>query len=159
MNETGEYCRSLLDNVMKNVDVDEIQMDEMWSYAIVKQRRIKDHHPVDAGDWFIFSGICPISKAVISHRVGRRNEVTTDDFVEDLANRIVGRFQLSSDAWGSYKPAVLSHLGGRVDYGTLHKTYKTDPNPADPARYTPAKCVAVQWQQVAGAPDPSMSRE
>lgn len=154
LNETGERCRELLDRTMRNVDVAELQIDEQWTYAFAKDAHVREDHPDDAGSWFIYSAIDPCSKAVICHRVGRRTEETTYDFIADLATRFEGRVHLSSDAYGAYRGAVAESLAGRVDYGTMQKTFKSAPNPSDPARYCPATCVAVQWHQVMGEPDP-----
>ena len=152
LNESGRHCRTVLDERMRNLEVDEIQADETWTYCVCKDARIRADHPSEAGSYFLFIALDPCSKAVVAFRLGRRNNRITDEFIKDLASRIDGRFHLSTDAWGAYPHPVHRHLNGRVDYGQLIKSYGQPDDPDARHRYTPPKVVSVQWRSVAGYP-------
>lgn len=129
------------------------EVGETWSYLTCKQIRCQPKHGPDAGDQFLYIGLEQSSKAVISHVLGRRNDVVTDQFIADLASRVVGRFHLASDGWAAYPRAVARHLQGRVDYGQQIKSFGHPNDPDAMRRYAPPKVTAVQWRSVAGYPN------
>lgn len=50
------------------------------------------------------------NKLIISHYTGKRDAESTDIFVEDLASRITGRVQITSDAFSAYPSIIREHL-------------------------------------------------
>ncbi len=74
--------------------------------------------------------------------IGKRNQTTTDVFVEGVRQATArGQFQLTSDGWQPYKSAVTTTLSDRVDFAQLIKVYRA-PN-KDEHRYSPAEVAAV----------------
>jgi len=61
-------------------------------------------------------------------------------------------FQLTTDGWHIYPPAIGDSLAGQVDYAKLIKTYR---NPREgEQRYSPGEVVSVEPVPVMGQPDP-----
>ena len=73
-------------------------------------------------------------------------------FLEDLAGRLRGRVQLTTDGHGAYLAAVEHAFGIDIDYAMLVKLYGSDPE--QEKRYSPAKCVGTESRTVRGKPDP-----
>ena len=97
----GENCERLLEERIRNVPVDDVQLDEIWTYVQKKERRkaFDERHRTDIGDQFVFIALERNSKLVISWHLGRRDGVNTQDFITKLRDaKAPGRFQVSSDA-------------------------------------------------------------
>ena len=73
-------------------------------------------------------------------------------FVSDLAERLAGRTQLTSDGLKLYVEAVEDVFGGDVDYSQLVKLYGAAAE--NEARYSPATCLGCIAKPVMGNPDP-----
>ena len=91
------------------------------------------------------------TKLVPAYRVGKRDRANTHAFIEDLASRLAGRIQLSSDMLETYVQAVEDGFGrDRVDYGRIVKHYET--TPTGPGRYSPPQVVSTSHDVVIGNP-------
>jgi hypothetical protein len=71
----------------------------------------------------------------------------------DVASRIYGRVQITTDGWISYPDVIRKHLLGRLDYAVIHKIYSREEDLTDSdRRYSPPKCVAKHVKVRAGCP-------
>ena len=75
------------------------------------------------------------------------------DFMQDCADRIRGRVQVTTDGHRAYLDAVEGAFGMEVDYAQLRKIYRA-PTDAEQRRYSPAKCIGADMKVVSGNPDP-----
>lgn len=93
------------------------------------------------------------SKLVLTHYLGKRTAESTDRFISQLAlaTAPTRRYQLTSDGFAPYKPAVKSFLRGRVDFAQLVKVYAS-PREGE-QRYSPAEVVDAVPEKVMGNPD------
>ena len=48
---------------------------------------------------------------------------TTDDFIQDLRQRVIGLPEISTDGLHPYKNAIRDAFGKRVAHGVINKTY------------------------------------
>jgi IS1 family transposase len=75
------------------------------------------------GDQYVYIAMAGTQKAIISYRVGNRNDENTDAFQQDLRERIINAPEISSDAWPAYEGAVEQAFGSscfvRPDYQDL----------------------------------------
>jgi hypothetical protein len=71
--------------------------------------------------------------------------------MQDCAERIVGRPQITTDALRHYLTAVEDAFGGNADYAMLHKIYGAPT--LDESRYSPATCIGCDMKVVSGDPD------
>ena len=152
MVEVGGGCARLLDEEMRDLSCQRLQVDEIWSYVGKKQAQLK---PGDdrsrLGDQWTFVALDPDTKLVPTHLVGKRTRKNAVAFMNDLSGRLDNRVQISSDALSSYVDAVERAFGADVDYGQVVKFY--DAEPIGPGRYAPPRVVSQKKAVVAGNPD------
>ena len=84
--------------------------------------------------------------------LGGRSASDAHEFVSDLASRLRGRVQMTSDGHRPYLEAVEGAFGADIDYAMLVKLYGQDPE--NERRYSPAKCIGAIPTVVTGRPDP-----
>jgi len=73
----------------------------------------------------------------------RRDGVTAQAFIRDLADRLATRVQLTTDGHKAYLEAVEGAFGNAIDYALLIKMYQGDSGKRVPAerRCSPAVCA------------------
>jgi len=69
-------------------------------------------------------------------------------FVADVASRIPGRVQISSDALRAYQDAIEQVYGTEVDFAQIVKTYEHDHSQHPEHKYSAPKFVAVDKRAV-----------
>ncbi len=153
--EVGEVCAEYQDFAFRNLKSKRLQLDEQWAWIYCKQKNrteeIARKNP-DAGDIWLWVCIDADSKLVPSWRLGQRDLATAKDFVEDIANRVKGRVQITTDQLRTYLNVVEDAFGGQADFAQLHKIYRASGDPD--TRYSPAKCIGCEMKEVSGRPDP-----
>ena len=105
----------------------------------------------EAGDVWLWVATDADTKLVPHWRLGARNLKACYWFMHDLAERLEGRFQLTTDGFSAYAQVVEAVFGKEIDYGQLIKIYGTTGGPA--GRYSPAECVGARAKKVLGNPD------
>ena len=151
--DAGKVCAEYHDANVRNVKVARVQVDEIWSFTYAKQKNVasaKDA-PEGAGDTWTWTAIDADSKLIVSYLVGGRDAEYAVAFIQDLAERVTGRFQLTSDGLNAYLGAVEDAFGIDVDYAQLVKIY--GPTIGGLGRYSPAECKGTRIRRVAGDPD------
>ena len=97
------------------------------------------------------------TKLIISHLTGKRDYSNTNDFVADLAERVDGVVQITTDGWPAYPDTIRAHLLGRLNYAVMQKVYGKHQNPLDKFnpnhRYSQPKCTGIELRTIAGVPD------
>jgi IS1 family transposase len=101
----------------------------------------------DSWSWF---AIDANSKLILSHVVGKRDDATCDTFLSRLNRATTGRTQVTADGFRTYTYSVPSHLGSRVDFAQLIKTYKSSQTET---RYSPATIEKIEKVVRFGNPD------
>src|SRR5580700_10141553 len=153
--EVGEVCAEYQDYAFRNLQSKRLQLDEMWAWIYCKEKNrteeIARMNP-DAGDVWLWVAVDADSKLVPSWRLGQRDLATATDFVNDLASRVKGRVQITTDALRTYVNVIEDAFGSEIDYAQLHKVYRA---PAEnEVRYSPARCIGCATKDVTGNPDP-----
>jgi len=152
MIRVGDVCALFMDHEMRDLTCRHLQMDEIWCYVGKKQRHLKpSDDPAQNGDFWTYVALDTNSKLVPAYRVGKRDGANTRAFVSDLASRLDGRVQLSSDALEAYVDAVEQGFGSDVDYGRIVKHYEA--TPVGPGRYSPPKVASTTREQIMGTPE------
>jgi IS1 family transposase len=154
LEDAGRFCAGFHDAKVRNVNAKRVQVDEIWSFTAAKQKNVaKMKSPVDgAGDTWTWTAIEADTKLIISHFVGGRDGDCAAWFMQDVADRIAGRIQLTSDGHKAYLDAVEGAFGADVDYAMLVKIYGASSDGAK-GRYSPAECIGAQKHRVEGKPD------
>ena len=153
LNAVGEKCAALHDRLVRNIQTDALQLDELWSRVGISQRRTTPDD-IERGDQYTFLAITAREKFIVSYHTGKRDLGNTDTFVEDVAKRIVGRIQVTTDSFRPYLKIVRKHLLDRLDFATLQKIYAIPFDAKSEAwrRYSPPQCTGVKIKVRAGAP-------
>lgn len=149
--DAGKLAYNWHDMTVRNLPTERVQMDEAWSFVHSKQKNVKpENWGKGHGDAWTWVSLDADSKLVINWLVGGRDSHYGRLFVEDLADRLQDRVQLTSDGWNVYRDAVERAFGGKVDFGMLIKQYKHE---AGSGRYSPPACVAARREPIEGNPD------
>jgi IS1 family transposase len=151
--DLGAACARYQDVTMRNLRCQRLQCDEIWSFCHSKQKNVQPQHQgiLGYGDVWTWTAIDADTKLVPSWFVGRRDGETAAIFINDLASRLTGRVQLTTDGHKPYLEAVEGAFGADIDYAMLIKLYGTDPE--SETRYSPAKCVGVDQRVIQGNPE------
>jgi IS1 family transposase len=150
--DAGKACMAYHDEHVRNVDAVQVQVDEIWSFTYAKQRNVETAKaaPEGAGDTWTWTAIDADSKLIISYLVGGRDAEYAVEFIQDLADRVKGRIQLTSDGYNAYIGAVEDAFGEDIDYAMLVKQYGEAPGPK--GRYSPAICTGAKKRRIVGHP-------
>jgi IS1 family transposase len=153
--EVGEVCADYQDQVFRNLRSRRLQLDEMWSWIYCKEKNrteeIARKNP-DAGDVWLWVCVDADSKLVPSWRLGQRDLATATDFVNDIAMRVRGRVQVTTDALRIYLNVIEDAFGSAVDFAQLHKVFRAPME--NETRYSLARCIDCTTKDVMGNPDP-----
>lgn len=148
----SERCERLLGSKLRNVPVKDIQADEIWSFIGKKEKRVRPEDDQNLGDCYTFVAIDRDTKVVLNFAVGKRDQQTTDVFIEGLRLATAHqRFQITTDGFAPYRTSIADTLGDRVDFAQLIKVYRASP---DERRYSPAEVVSTETVIGIGQPNP-----
>lgn len=152
--DAGRFCAGFHDVKVRGVAAKRIQVDEIWSFTAAKQKNVAGMKaPVEgAGDTWTWTAIDADSKLIVSHFVGGRDGECAQWFMNDVADRLTNRVQLTSDGHKAYLEAVEGAFGADVDYAMLVKLYGASPESAK-GRYSPAECTGIRKTRIEGKPD------
>ncbi|MBI2815839.1 MAG: IS1/IS6 family transposase [Acidobacteria bacterium] len=151
----GDHCERLLEKRICNVSVNDVQLDETWSYVFKKEGH-KWMYEMDnerIGDAYTFIGIERDSKLIVAWHLGKRTSESTNVFIEKLRKATGNnRFQISTDGFPAYPPAIENTFGADVDNGQIVKTYGK-PEEGRAERYSPGEVINAIPTRVFGDPD------
>ena len=151
----GEKCEKLMGRLLVNIPVKDVECDEIWGFVGKKEghKTHEDARDETIGDAYCFVAIERNTKLVLNFALGRRNQATTDIFIEGLRHATADKhFQITTDGFRQYIKAIDGTLADRVDFAQLIKVYST-PREGE-ARYSPAEVVDTEVVPVLGNPDP-----
>jgi IS1 family transposase len=153
--ELGAACADYMDKTVRNLSTSRLECDEIWSFIAAKEKTIKKNPKIlttnpDAGDTWTWIAMDADSKLVISFYIGSRTANVCRAFMDDVASRIAGRVQISTDGLHQYREAIESAFGGRADYGQVVKIFQTG---RGNGRYSPPECIGIKKEMVSGNPD------
>jgi len=124
MVEAGEKCGAFLRQTIRNVPVNDVQVDEVWGFVRMKEKtRQRKNRPEEFGDVWCYTAIERDTKLILTWHVGKRTPMDTAEFADNLYHATQGRFQLTTDGYRPYLTAIPAIMGGRVDFATLVKVY------------------------------------
>jgi transposase-like protein/IS1 family transposase len=149
----GEKAERIMAEKIRNVKVRDVECDEVWAFIGKKQKRVRPEDDPNFGDCYTFVAIERHSKLVLQISMGKRDQGTTDVFVEGIRHATAGgKFQITTDGFAPYRSAISTTLHDRCDFAQLIKVYRA-PSEGE-ARYSPAEVASVEVVPVCGQPDP-----
>ena len=150
----GDHCERLLEERLKDAPVNDLQLDEIWSFVFKKEGH-KWMHEMDnqrTGDAYTFIALERDSKLVVAWHLGKRTAASTNEFIAKLRKTTPDtHFQITTDGFTAYPPAIDNTFGIDVDYAQLVKVYGQPEEGRE--RYSPAEVINAVPTPVIGSPD------
>jgi IS1 family transposase len=152
--DVGAVCALYQDEHLRDLSCKRIQCDEAWSFVYSKARNVPEKYRgvFGFGDVWLWTAICADCKLMPSWYLGKRDADAAWTFMQDLANRLANRVQLTTDGYGAYLEAVDGAFGTSIDYAMLVKEYGSAPE--GEKRYSPAVCLGAHRTVIHGSPNP-----
>jgi IS1 family transposase len=153
--DLGEACAEYQDGVLQDLPCKVIEVDEIWSYCYAKQKNVPEQFKGTPGygDVWTFTAICADTKLAPTWLVGERTSDDAEFFLTDLASRLEGRVQLSTDGHAIYEGTVGPSFRHNVDWAQIQKHYAADPKQT--GKYSPGVCIGTKRRAMKGDPDPA----
>lgn len=149
--DAGRVCHEHHDRLVRDLATQRIQADEAWGFVGCKDKA-KRRGAKGYGSAWTWVAQDADTKLVISFLVGDRDAGHANAFMDDVASRVSGRVQLSSDALAHYREAVRGAFPDGVDFAIVVKTYAAAPK-EEARRYSPSVCIGCSKEPVFGEPD------
>jgi IS1 family transposase len=149
----GEGCLRLHSGMMRDLQVNRIELDEIWQFVGKKQKKVTPEDGNMVGDQYTFIALAGAAKAIITYRTGKRTRENTELFLNDLRARVVGSPEISADGFNPYPWAVANAFGEQCKFGVIEKHYAVNGSPEAARRYSPGQVVSVSKNAVFGRPD------
>jgi IS1 family transposase len=152
--DLGEACAEYQDGELVDLPCKVVEADEIWSFCYAKQKNVPEQFKGTPGygDVWTFTALCADTKLVPSWLVGERTMDDAEIFLTDLASRLTGRIQLSTDGHRIYEGTVGPSFRHQVDWAQIQKTYAADPT--EGRKYSPPACTGTKVRVLKGDPDP-----
>lgn len=152
--DLGTACAIYQNETLRNLPCKRVQVDEIWSFCYSKQKNTPPNiRGLGRGDVYTWVAIDADTKLVPSWLVGTRDAEYAHTFIGDLATRIKGRTQLTSDGHKAYLSAVEDAFGSEIDYAMLVKMYGAVDGSQQERRYSAGECCGAVKGAVCGDPD------
>ena len=153
--DAGEACMAYHDEHVRGLRSKRIQVGEIWAFVYAKEKNVPHAKkaPYGAGDVWTWLALDADHKVMVSWVVGPRTGDSAWELMQDLAERIVGRVQITTDGLLAYLDAVEGVFGADVDFAQLIKVYGPAQGDEHERRYSPATCRGVRVSEVTGRPD------
>jgi IS1 family transposase len=151
--DLGEACAAYQDGQLQALPCSVVEADEIWSYCYSKQKNVPEQFKGTPGygDVWTFTALCADTKLVPTWLVGERTMDDAEVFLTDLASRMMGRIQLSTDGQRIYEGTVGPAFSQEVDCAQIHKKFASS---ADAGKYSPPVCIGTKKIALKGNPDP-----
>lgn len=149
----GIAAQKYHDETVRNVTSKRVQCDEIWAFCGCKEANIPDEHRGEFGygDVWTWTALDADTKLIVSWLVGNRDADTANAFMQDVADRLTERTQLTTDGHHQYLEAVDGAFGCNIDYAMLLKIYGSDPQ--SERRYSPPVCLGTETRVISGNPN------
>jgi len=153
--DLGYACADYHNKHVRGLKVRRLQADEIWCFVGSKKKNASDEKKSQGwGDAWTWVAIDADTKLCVSYYVGGQSQLSAYEFMQDAADRVTTRLQLTTDGNRKYLEAVEGSFGFNVDYAMLEKHYGPYQGITPEMRYSPAKCIGCTQKRIYGKPDP-----
>lgn len=125
LKHAGTRSYDLLRSKLQDVKPGRIEADETWTYVLKKANKEIDPE-LDLnpwGDFYVFLAVESDTKVLFMPTIGKRTELATERFANDLRQSVTGRFQITTDGYRPYKNKLREAFGNRIDFAQLYKEH------------------------------------
>jgi len=168
MAQLEKACRAYMDRHFRNLTLNHVEVDEIWTFVEKKQGRLTPEEKAerfDVGEVYLWTALDQETKLVPSSVVGKRSADNARRLMVDLSHRLTmpkphqsdphdyqsGGYlhitQISRDGFSGYPEAVDLAFGPYVEYGQIIKDYR---NAGQPGRYAPPEMVGTERKGIFG---------
>jgi IS1 family transposase len=154
LEDAGPACLEYQDKTLRNLTTKRVQADEIWSFVYSKQKNVPQDRrgQFGYGDVWTWTALDSDSKLIICWYLGRRDADAAYAFMNDLADRLTNRIQLTTDGHHAFLSAVDAAFDRQIDYAMLVKKYGAAPE--SEKRYSPPICLGADKTEIRGLPGP-----
>ncbi len=153
MVRAGRNCEQFLEAAIRNVNCQDVECDELWSYVYCKEKtRQARHYNQTVGDCYVFTAVERHTKLFLTYHVGKRDAVSTTSFVRKLRQATSGNFQISTDGWSAYTLSIPMVFGWKQDFAQVIKIFSSVKVEGE-ARYSPPEIADIRKNVISGYPD------
>jgi hypothetical protein len=153
----GQKASAVLDDKIRSVKSDFVQVDELLSFVRKKQQYAGDDET--CGNFYTHLSVCRDSKLIVNFQVSKRHREDSLVFMQDLKNRMTGRFMLTTDGLPTYvrKTGVVREVfGNTIDHASEVKVFSKE-NPFSIWRGRLPAVVRINRKARIGNPDLNMA--
>lgn len=111
--KAADYLQTIQDHILKELNVIECQVDEMWSFVLMKRKTAKEKNIENTekiADQWIFIAIDAVNKIVIHWKVGKRTLDDAKMFIKELKEKLASNPLFTTDELPAYEEAFLSNF-------------------------------------------------
>jgi transposase-like protein/IS1 family transposase len=148
----GQKSFELLDQRIRHIQPRYVQADELHTFVHTKEAHLSPDDPSEWGDCYTWLALDAETKLILAFHLGKRDAQNAMVFAGSLADHIEGKFQLTTDAFNGYFPAIARTFAPDIDYGQLSKMYGK-PDNSGPGWYGPPQVIAAIPKPKIGKPD------
>jgi len=155
--EVGPQCEAFHQRFVHDVPCKRVELDEMHEFVYGKSRCLPPELRDQEGYGTVWTWLrITDSRLIVSYLVGRRDLAACKRFVGDVAYRVRGKVQITTDAYGTYPAAITEHFrASMVSFGTVEKEFEDGGDSKRPeARYSPGRIRRCVKKSAVGDPDP-----
>lgn len=150
----GRKCARLMGAKVRNHPFQFVQVDELFCFVRCKEKQNTEHRR-NIGEQYVYLGVDAPSKFIINYAVGKRDAITTQQYIQDLKKRVKAPFQLTTDGFKSYPNEVYFTFLNRIHYAQLIKEYACpEEMMIGQRRYSPPECIGAHTEIRCGNPSP-----
>jgi transposase-like protein/IS1 family transposase len=150
----GERCERFLEQKIDAIPVQDLQLDECWSYVFKKDRNKTPEELKDSntGDQFIYIALDRNTKLIAAWHLGKRDRDNTFEFISKVRHATAdSKFDVSTDGFKQYAPAISLQLSDRASHSIVVKVFD---KPEDRREaYCPPKVVRQEKSVGSGRPN------
>jgi IS1 family transposase len=149
--DLGIACSIHMDGQMRDLPCKTLEVDEIWAFVGAKQKNVTPEKQAEGwGDVWTWVALDADTKLVPSFRVGPRDMQEAAALMHDVAKRMSGRIQLTTDGLTHYLGAVRGAFADGIDYAQLQKIYG---GTTSGMGYSPGPCIGTVTTAISGSPD------
>jgi IS1 family transposase len=142
LKRAGEHCEAVSGYLMRNLQVEQAQLDELWTFVHKKEKTLSAWEKLhtEYGDTWIWTVVDPVNKLVLAFLIGDREESQAEGVLRRLVATLVEGCLplLTSDHLPHYAQAILKVLGRWVQperKGSRGRFPKKRLEPSDGVQY------------------------
>lgn len=115
LGRAARQCCRVTDLLVRDLQVEEVQVDEMWSFCFKKEKNLSEEEYLSQvmGDQWCWRAENVRRKVIVQYEIGRRTYTVALDLIKGFRNRTNSTipFLVTTDAYDGYEFALLEVYG------------------------------------------------